>query len=160
MNNISKQKNKDRKIVIIGAGPGGLASAMLLARAGFEVTVLERRDRVGGRTSMIEQDGFVFDMGPTFFLYPEVLEAIFSACGRSLDREVELLKLDPHYRLVFGEGGEIEVTPDIQRMKAEIARLSHRDASRLDDYMTDNRAKLKAFKPVLEQSFSSLRDVM
>lgn len=160
MNNISMQKNKDRKIVIIGAGPGGLASAMLLARAGFEVTVLERRDRVGGRTSRIEQDGFVFDMGPTFFLYPEVLEAIFSACGRSLDKEIELLKLDPHYRLVFGEGGEIDVTPDIQRMKAEIARLSWRDASRLDDYLSDNRAKLKAFKPVLEQSFSSLRDVM
>jgi hypothetical protein len=59
-----------KEVVIIGAGPGGLASAMLLASAGFRVKVLERRDRVGGRTSAIEWGGFRFDLGPTFFLYP------------------------------------------------------------------------------------------
>ena len=63
-----------RQVVIIGAGPGGLAAAMLLASAGFRVKVLERRDRVGGRTTAIEGEGFRFDLGPTFFLYPRVLE--------------------------------------------------------------------------------------
>ena len=161
MRNHSMHKDrKGRRVVIIGAGPGGLASAMLLARSGFEVTVLERRDRVGGRTSVIEHDGYVFDMGPTFFLFPEVLESIFNACGRSLEQEIELLRLDPHYRLIFGEGGELEVSPDVERMKAEIARLSPRDAGRLDDFLTDNRAKLKAFRPVLEQPFSGLSDLL
>ena len=57
-------------VVVVGAGPGGLASALLLAAAGLRVTVLERSDRVGGRTSALTGEGFRFDVGPTFFLYP------------------------------------------------------------------------------------------
>ena len=69
------------KVVIIGAGPGGLASALLLAQAGIKVHVIERLPRVGGRCSALEQDGFRFDLGPTFFLYPLVLERIFKLIG-------------------------------------------------------------------------------
>jgi phytoene desaturase len=90
--------------VIVGAGPGGLASAMLLAKAGVEVTVVEKRGTVGGRTSTMEQDGFKFDVGPTFFLYPQVLREIFAATGHSLEKEVPMYRLDPQYRLVFGGG--------------------------------------------------------
>ena len=61
---------KSRRVVIIGAGPGGLATAMLLAQAGLSVTVLERRQQVGGRTTTLTANGFRFDLGPTFFLYP------------------------------------------------------------------------------------------
>ena len=73
--------DRARKVVVIGAGPGGLASAMLLRAAGAEVTVLERADRVGGRTASFTQDGFTFDYGPTFYLYPTILREIFGACG-------------------------------------------------------------------------------
>lgn len=148
------------RAVIIGAGPGGLAAAMLLQHTGFSVTLLERRERVGGRTSAIEHGGFRFDLGPTFFLFPEVLRSIFAACGRSLDDAVELVKLDPHYRLLFGSDGELDVTPDRARLKAEIARLSPADAGRIDDFLADNRAKFEAFRPVLEQSFDGLGDVL
>src|SRR5215831_15911066 len=102
-----------RRVIIIGAGPGGLASAMLLARAGAQVKLLERQPFVGGRTSTLVGKGFRFDLGPTFFLYPRVLEAIFAAVGRDLHDEVELIKLDPQYRLVFGSGGELLATPEI-----------------------------------------------
>ncbi len=61
------------KVVVVGAGPGGLASAMLLANNGCDVTVIERLERVGGRTSTLSADGFKFDTGATFFLYPRVL---------------------------------------------------------------------------------------
>jgi phytoene desaturase len=147
-------------VVIIGAGPGGLAAAMLLRRAGCQVTVLERCDRVGGRTSAIEHDGYRFDLGPTFFLFPEVLRSIFATCGRNLDDEVELVRLDPHYRLIFGGGGAVDITPDISRLKAEIARLSPTDAERIDAFLADNRAKFEAFRPVLEQPFNGLGDVL
>lgn len=148
------------RTVIIGAGPGGLAAAMLLQHAGSQVTVLERRDRVGGRTSAIEQDGYRFDLGPTFFLFPEVLRSIFSACGRNLDDEVELTRLDPHYRLLFGAGGSLDVTANPERLKREIARLSAADADRIDDFMADNRAKFEAFRPVLERSFDGVGDLL
>ena len=81
-------KGGARKVLIVGAGPGGLAAAMLLARAGAEVKVIERLPHVGGRTSAVEPDGFRFDLGPTFFLYPRVLERIFAAVGRDLRDEV------------------------------------------------------------------------
>ena len=73
----SKGTTLSRRIVIIGAGPGGLAAAMLLARAGADVEVLERHGVVGGRSATIEHEGFRFDRGPTFFLFGEVLEKIF-----------------------------------------------------------------------------------
>ena len=151
---------KTKKVIVIGAGPGGLANAMLMAKAGFDVTVLERRDRVGGRTSTLESDGFRFDLGPTFFLYPRVLREIFHACGRSLDREVDLIRLDPNYRLIFGDAGQtIDATSDVERMRREIARLAPADAENLDAYLDDNRRKLAAFRPVLESAFNGLRDV-
>ena len=141
------------RVIIIGAGPGGLAAAMLLAKAGLEVTVLERQPRVGGRTSAIESDGYRFDLGPTFFLYPQILEEIFTAVGRDLHREVPMKKLDPQYRLTFGAGGELLCTSDIERMVAEIAKLAPADAPQFRRFMAYNRAKLEKLAPCLQSPF-------
>lgn len=148
-----------KRVVVVGAGPGGLASAMLLAASGVDVTVVEKRDHAGGRTSTFEQDGFRFDYGPTFFLYPRVLREIFSAAGYSLDREVPMLKLDPQYRLVFGTGGELLATGDHARMEAAIAKLCPADAKNFQNFMRDNREKLQRFLPFLESPFESWRDL-
>ena len=144
----------------MGAGPGGLASAMLLAKAGLEVTVIEKRGTVGGRTSTIEQDGFRFDVGPTFFLFPQVLREIFAATGHSLEKEVPMYRLDPQYRLIFGGGGQVDATPNVERMKAQIAAISPGDASRLEAYFRDNREKLERFTPILQTEFESWRDLL
>jgi phytoene desaturase len=147
------------KVVIVGAGPGGLAAAILLARSGVDVTVVERRDVVGGRTSTMEREGFKFDTGPTFFLYPRVLREILAAAGRDLDQEIPMHRLDPQYRLVFGSGGELLATPDLQRMEQAIARLSPDDARGFQRFFCDNRNKLEKFTPFLESPFSSWRDL-
>jgi len=149
-----------RTVNIIGAGPGGLATAMLLARAGLRVRVLERLEVPGGRTSTITTpEGFKFDLGPTFFLYPRVLEEIFGACGYELRDEVEMVRLDPQYRLVFGAGGEMLATPDITRMEAEVSRLSPTDAGSFTRFMTATREKFERFAPFLEQPFESWVDL-
>jgi len=149
-----------KRVIVIGAGPGGLAAAMLMARAGARVTVLERQPFVGGRTSTLHGDGgFKFDLGPTFFLYPRVLEEIFRAVGRDLHDEVEMIKLDPQYHLVFGSGGELKATPDLDRMERAIAELSPRDVGQFRRFMADNRHKMAQFRTVLETPFSRWRDL-
>ena len=148
-----------QKVIIVGAGPGGLAAAILLARSGVDVTVVERRDVVGGRTSTMERDGFKFDTGPTFFLYPRVLREIFAAAGRDLDEEIPMYRLDPQYRLVFGSGGELLATPDLERMERAIAQLSPGDARGFHRFFCDNRNKLEKFTPFLESPFESWRDL-
>ncbi len=150
---------ENNRVVIVGAGPGGLASAMLLAASGVDVTIVEKRDHVGGRTSTFQQDGFHFDYGPTFFLYPRVLREIFAAAGYSLDREVPMKRLDPQYRLVFGQGGELLATGDRERMEAAIGRLCPADAKNFVNFMRDNRDKLQKFLPFLESPFESWRDL-
>ncbi len=151
-------------VAIIGAGPGGLAAAMLLAAAGADVTVHERLDHVGGRCGTIEAPSeagtFRFDRGPTFFLYPRVLEEIFAACGRDLRKSIELIRLDPLYRVVFEGGGTLDAASGEEGLAAAIRRLSPADAQALPRYMAENRAKLHAFRPVLESPFSSVRDYM
>lgn len=142
-----------RRVVIVGAGPGGLAAAMLLARAGVQVKVLERQARVGGRTSTFRLGDFTFDLGPTFFLYPRVLAEVFAACGRRLEDEVELVRLDPQYRIAFGAGGRLDCTPDVEAMEAQLRALAPQDAPHFRRFLADNREKLAAFRPCLEQPF-------
>lgn len=156
---------KKREVAVVGAGPGGLAAAMLLAKAGCRVRVFERHKTPGGRTSSLRQDGYRFDLGPTFFLYPRILGEIFTECGYDLMREVPMKRLDPQYRLIFGEGpnqkpGQLDATPDVDRMEAEIARLSPDDKGGFARFLQENRVKLDAFTPILESPFYKLTDLL
>ena len=142
-----------KQVLIVGAGPGGLASAILLASQGLKVQIIERLPIVGGRTSSIEAHDYKFDLGPTFFLYPRVLEEIFRVAGASLADEVELVRLDPQYRIQFGAGGEMECTPDITQMQNQIAALAPQDAAGFHRFLSQNRTKLELMEPCLETSF-------
>ena len=147
-------------MAIVGAGPGGLAAAMLLRQMGFDVTIYEKQPRVGGRTGSIEGNGFTFDIGPTFFLYPRVLQDIFAFCGRDLWREIPMKRVEPMYRIAFEGGGHLDARSGEAAMQAEIAKISAGDAANFARYMHDNRTKLKKFRPVLENPFNSLLDYL
>lgn len=148
-------------VVVVGAGPGGLASAMLLARQGMRVTVFEQAPVVGGRTRTITAPGgYRFDIGPTFFLYPRVLDEIFAACGERLADHVTLTKLDPQYHVVFEDGGDVRATPDLTRLAAEIARMAPQDAANVERFFSENRHKLDLFRPILERPFGKPTDVI
>ncbi len=149
-----------RSVVVVGAGPGGLATALQLAHAGCDVTILERSHRVGGRTSAIEKEGYRFDCGPTFFLYPRVLSEIFQSIGLDLFEEVPMRRLDPQYRLTFGQGGQLDCTPDLDQMDRQIAEFSPEDVGALRRYLDDNRVKMEKFRPILESPFRSAFDLL
>ena len=150
-----------KSVVIVGAGPGGLAAALLCAHAGLKVTVVERMPRVGGRCSAIEEQGFRFDLGPTFFLYPRVLERIYKLLGRDLHTDIPMVRLDPQYRIVFGEnGGDLVCTPNLDKMSEAVAKLNPQDGANVRRFVEENRHKLECFRPALEKPFNGLRDLL
>ena len=143
-----------KSVVVIGAGPGGLAAAMLLARGGVQVTVLERLAKPGGRCSSIEAEGFKFDIGPTFFLYPRVLDRIYKAVGRNLWNDVPMTRLDPQYRVIFGKtGGQLDCTPNLTEMAKRVGVFNPKDGANVERFIVDNRVKLERFRPALENPF-------
>lgn len=149
-----------KEIIIIGAGPGGLATAMLLATTGARVKVLERLPILGGRTSSIESNGYKFDLGPTFFLYPRVLQQIFASAGTELADEIKMVRLDPQYRIQFGEGGKLDCTPNIEEMERQIASISPVDGPAFKRFMAENRTKLQLMMPCLETPYLGWKDVL
>lgn len=158
-------------IAIIGAGPGGLAAAILLLASGARVTIYERMDRIGGRSARITMPGasgtYHFDTGPTFFLMPYVFNEIFAAAGKKMEDYVELTRLDPMYRLVFGaakgpDGRELNLdcTQDIPEMSRRLSAIEPKDGEAFAASILENRAKLAAFEPVLRKPFKSVLDCM
>ncbi|MFB6296053.1 MAG: phytoene desaturase family protein [Halobacteriales archaeon] len=107
-----------RSAVVIGGGFGGLSTACYLADAGLDVTVLEKNGQLGGRASRLERDGFRFDMGPSWYLMPDVFERFFGHFDRDPAEYYGLDHLDPHYRIFFKDGDRIDVSGDVAETKA------------------------------------------
>ena len=126
--------------VVIGSGFGGLAAAVRLGARGYRVSVLERLDEPGGRASVFRQDGFTFDAGPTIVTAPFLLEELWALCGRTLADEIELVPMDPFYRIRFDDGTVFDYSGDPARMRAEVARLSPGDVAGYERFMLASEA--------------------
>lgn len=148
-----------KKVIIIGAGPGGLSCGMLLAHRGFDVTILEKEEVVGGRNAAFKLGDYTFDTGPTFFLMKDVLERIFEATGRNLHDYVKLLSIDPMYRLVFSKDKEFNPSTDEKKMKRELERVFPGSSAAYDNYMTKEKKKYDALIPCLEIPYGSFTDI-
>ncbi|MFB6108452.1 MAG: phytoene desaturase family protein [Haloplanus sp.] len=107
----------DRSVVVVGSGFGGLSTACYLADAGDDVTVLERNEQLGGRASRRRAEGFRFDMGPSWYLMPDVFEDFFGDFGRTPEQYYGLERLDPHYRIFFKDGDRVDLVPDVAENK-------------------------------------------
>jgi len=118
----------DRKTAaVIGSGFGGLSLAIRLQAAGFDTTVLEKRDKPGGRAYVYEDQGFVFDGGPTVLTDPSALEALFAIAGRDMADYVELMPVDPMYRLCWEDGDVFDYTNDADRLEDQIRKRNPAD---------------------------------
>jgi phytoene desaturase len=115
------------RAVVVGSGLGGLAAAVRLRVRGYRVTVLEALDQHGGRARVFREGGFTFDAGPTVITAPHLLEELFALAGRSLADSVELVPVDPFYRILFGDGTSFDYVGDEARLLDGIAALSPRD---------------------------------
>ncbi|WP_297082126.1 phytoene desaturase family protein [uncultured Demequina sp.] len=115
------------RALVVGSGFGGLAAAIRLAAAGHDVTVLEKRDRIGGRAYQYELDGFRFDGGPTVLTAPFMLEELFALAGESLEDHVTLVPIDPFYRAFDEHGDTFDFHADHAAFADEVARRSPAD---------------------------------
>ncbi len=114
---------KKNKVIIIGAGPGGLSSGMILASRGFDVHILEKEPQIGGRNSPVKIEGYAFDLGPTFVMLPKVFKEIFSLAKRDLSDYLDFKRIDPMYRLRFQGKKDFYVYNDRLKLKKEIERV-------------------------------------
>jgi 1-hydroxy-2-isopentenylcarotenoid 3,4-desaturase len=123
-------------VIIIGGGIGGLASAALLARAGHSVTLLEANATLGGRAGNWEKGGFRFDTGPSWYLMPEVFDHFYKLLGTSASEQLELVTLDPGYRVFFeGQAAPIDIAASREENVAQFERVQRKAGRRLDRYL-------------------------
>lgn len=116
-----------KRAAVIGAGFGGLALAIRLQSAGIETTIIEARDKPGGRAYVWEKDGFVFDAGPTVITDPDCLRELWALSGREMDEDVTLKPVMPFYRLNWPDGTNFDYSNDEPQLAAEIAKLDPAD---------------------------------
>lgn len=116
-----------KNAVVIGAGFGGLALAIRLQAAGIRTVLLERRDKPGGRAYVYNDEGFTFDAGPTVITAPDCLEELYTVGGRDMRDYIELIPIDPMYRLRWEDGHQLDYTRDMERMNEQIGRRDRRD---------------------------------
>ncbi|MFF2089332.1 phytoene desaturase family protein [Paenibacillus sp. NPDC058174] len=146
-------------VAIIGAGPGGLAAGMLLSSQGYKVTIYEKQPYLGGRTSRLQMGDYKFDRGPTFLMMPALLEELFRAAGRSMDDYLELIELDPLYRLQFGD---VRFTPTTQTEEM-VNRIEERfpgNGSGYLRFMKEEEKKFNVVSPLLKRPFGKAADFM
>ena len=143
------------RIAIVGAGPGGLTAAMILARRGFQVTLYEAQDRVGGRNAGFRLGGYAFDVGPTFLMMKQTLEEVFQEAGADAAQEMTLTRLEPMYRLQFADR-HLDPTSDPEAMGREIRRVFPGQEQGYPAMMAREAARFRRLAPCLKKPYSRL----
>jgi phytoene desaturase len=125
-----------KKAIIIGSGFGGLAQAIRLQARGMQVTLIEKNSRVGGHAAQFSKNGYTFDMGPSLITAPELIDELFQLAGQKSEDYLDLIPLNPYYRVYFADGTNFDYSGDTQAMKTAMNRFSPRDALVYDRFMS------------------------
>ncbi len=147
-------KNSAKQINVIGAGPGGLTAAMLLAARGFQVTLFEKEPRVGGRNAAITRHGYKFDTGPTFLMMKFILDEVFEEAGRHIDDYLKCVRLEPMYRLQFADL-RLEPTTAREAMLQQLDANFPGNRAGYDRFMSAEARRFRLMYPCLQKDYGS-----
>jgi phytoene desaturase len=149
------------EVTVIGSGVGGLAAGLRMLRRGHDCTIYERQDQIGGRARVFERGEYVFDAGPTIITAPFLFEELFELFGEDLHDHVKLVRMDPWYRIRYGDGDTLDFSDSVEGMVDEIRSLSPQDARRYPVYLRKTRRLFEiAFGELRDQPFNDLFSMM
>lgn len=129
------------RAIVIGAGFSGLSAAASLAQKGFAVTLVEKNAEPGGRARVLRENGFTFDMGPSWYWMPEIFEQWFQRFGSSVEEHYELRRLDPSYQVIFSEADRWNLAASREELKALFDRIEPGAAAKLDSFLAEAKIK-------------------
>lgn len=144
---------KGKKVVIIGSGFAGLSAACFMAKNGFNVTILEKNSMPGGRARKFETDGFLFDMGPSWYWMPDVFERFFAQFGKKVEDYYQLVRLDPSYQVFFSKNEQWNIPKDVNELAAFLETIEKGAGNNLKLFLEEASVKYQVgmkdlvFKP-------------
>jgi phytoene desaturase len=147
------------RVVVVGSGFGGLSAAIRLRAQGHEVTVLERRDKPGGRAYVFEQDGFTFDAGPTIVTAPWLIHELFEQTGRASEEYVRLVPVDPFYNVRFDDGSVFRYDGDRAHVLEEIRRFNPDDVEGYVRFAKEGEEIFRTGFGLIDKPFLRLADM-
>lgn len=149
------------KVIIIGAGIGGLVTAIKLKHHGYDVTIIEKNSSIGGKINQIKKDGFTFDLGPTIVMMPHMYDEVFRYVGKNPDDYYTKTQLNPIYNVYFSKTDKVEVSTDLVHLTRFLESIGEKETSGYFRYLNDIYARyVVAKKHFLEKTFNTLTDVL
>lgn len=150
-----------KKVIVIGAGVAGLAAAIRLQHAGYQVEIYEKESLPGGKMNRIETDGYKFDLGPTIVMMPELYREIFELCGRNPDEYIPMERLDPMYRVYYSDTPDepFDISSDLVELAKTIEKISEEDMEGFFLYLNEIYKRFMVAKnSIIQRPFRKFRD--
>lgn len=148
------------RIIVIGSGFGGLSAAIRLRAQGHEVTVVEQRDKPGGRAYVYQQDGFSFDGGPTIITAPWLFDELFAAAGKQVADYVQIVPIDPFYQIRFEDGTVFRYNGDTNAIIEQIQKLNPDDVRGYRAFLKQSERVFGAGMSLIDKPFTTLMDMV
>lgn len=128
-----------KKVIVVGSGFGGLSIAIRLQARGYDVTIMEKNELIGGHAYQFKEKGYTFDMGPSLITAPEIIESLFKSHGKKSADYLEFHSLDPFYRIYYHDKTYIDYTGNSDKMKVQMAKYNQRDAEKYDEFIKNSK---------------------